>query len=174
MLRNSLFALVLSLSLLFGSSLQAESLKVAIVDLNMAMAKSKDGQKSAKILEEKMKSQREVLKNKEKTLIQKSRELQDSLMMSPETKAKKQDELMKLQQELQGDAQKAQQQFSQEQQAQMQRLLVDLKTIVQRIAEKKGLDLVIERQLAQAVLFTKFDAVDITSEVIAEFDKGKP
>src|SRR3989339_654675 len=114
-----------------------------------------------------MKSQREVLKNKEKTLIQKSRELQDSLMMSPETKAKKQDELMKLQQELQGDAQKAQQQFSQEQQAQMQRLLVDLKTIVQRIAEKKGLDLVIERQLAQAVLFTKFDAVDITSEVIA-------
>ncbi len=150
----------------------AETLKVAVVDVQYCLLNSKEGKRSRNFLEKRAKAQGQELKKKEKTLFQKSKELQESLMLSPDQKQRKQEELIKLQQELRRDAQMAQSKFGKEQQSHTQKIISDLRTIIDQVAKKKGLDIVVEAQIAQGFLYTRFKPLDITKEVVKAYDKA--
>ena len=167
------YLLLLWASLFLATPLFAANLKVATVDVQFCMLNSKEGKKLRAELEKKAKAQGEVLKNKEKVLIQKSKELQESLMLSPDQKQRKQEELMQMQQELRSDAQKAQAQFGQDQAEATQTIIIELRAVVRKVAKEKGLDLVIEGQLGQGLLYSSFEVDDITEEVVKAYDKTK-
>ena len=163
--------LSLFLAMLIASPLQAADLKLAFVDLQYCIQNSKEGKRSRTFLEKQAKSQGEGLKKKEQSLIQKSKALQNSLMMSPEQKQSKQQELMKLQQELRADMQKAQAKFNKDQQKHTQKIIGDLRTVVEQVAKKKKYDLVLERQMAQGILYQSFKIDNISKDVLKAYDK---
>jgi len=78
---------------------------------------------------------------------------------------------MKLQQELRADMQKAQAKFNKDQQKHTQKIIGDLRTVVEQVAKKKKYDLVLERQMAQGILYQSFKIDNISKDVLKAYDK---
>ena len=153
------------------TNVSAADLKIAVVDLNRAISMSKEGKRSKKFLENAAKAQGKELKKKEKNIIQLSKELQESLMLSPEAKKQKMKKLQRLDRELKAEVQAAQKKFQADQNRHGQKIIADLRTIVAQIAKKQKYDLVLERQLTTGVLFTSLNMADLTPAVVKAYDK---
>ena len=91
------------------------------------------------------------------------------MILSDETRAQKEAELMQLQQELQQAMMSAEQEIQAAQARKANSLFERMRTVVETIGEEKGYDLVIE---ASAVMYMgKVD--DITAELVTRFDAAK-
>ncbi|MDX2469290.1 MAG: OmpH family outer membrane protein [SAR324 cluster bacterium] len=170
---KKVFLLALCLTMVLTANLTAADLNIAVVDFNLAIAQSKEGKRSKKFLESQAKAAGEELKKKEKKLYQLDKELRESMMLSPEAKQQKMKTLQRLGQEFQKEKQIAQKKFQQDQNKHMQKILGDLRTIVEQVSKKGKYDIVLERQLTQGIVYTSLKFANITPDVVKAYDKSQ-
>lgn len=171
-MKTKLLILLSGLFLLMGTPLQAaEKLKLAYVNINKAINLSKEGQRSKKFLEAQAEQTKMELQKKEQELRQKDAELKNAIMLTPEAKEAKQQELIRLQQELRKAVATAEKNFRKDESRHTGKIFKDIRTVVEKIAKKENYDFVLENSLRQTLLFSKYEIVDITEQVINEYNK---
>jgi Skp family chaperone for outer membrane proteins len=147
------------------------ALKIAYVNMNMAINNSQEGQRSKKFLEAQLTRTRQLLRDKEQELIAKEQDLQGNMMLSREARIERQEEINRLRQQLLEERDKAQNSLRQDELRHTNKILKDLVSIVEQIALEQEFDLVLEYNFQQIVLFAKFNMVDITDQVTAAYDR---
>ena len=168
-------SLTLSISFLLfftvNNLFAADQLKIAYVNLNKAINMSNEGKRSKKFLEVQARQTRSDIQKKEQALRQKEKELQDMLMLSSEAKSKKELEISQMKLELRKEIDQAQKDFRADEVRHTGKIFADLKVIISNFAKKRNYDLVLEYNLKQTLLFSKYTIVDITDEITEAYNK---
>ena len=155
----------------FGQVQEDSTLKIGFVNLGVAINTSKEGQRSKKFLEAQATRTNQLLKEKEQNIIKTEQDLNNNIMLNNEAKEQKRAEIENMKNELREEITKAQQSLRQNEARHTTKILNDLVSIVQDIAKADEYDLVIEYNLKQTILFTKYELIDITDKVVNEYDK---
>jgi outer membrane protein len=147
-------------------------IKIAVVNLNKCVRESLKGKRLYRRLEDK----RDVLQKKVNQKEAELKKLQDelkkqSMMLSPDALRKKRKLFERKQQEYRYFLEDAQDELREEEAKGIEKLLVDLRKVISNIAKKEGYTLVLEISKG-GILYSKGN-IDITSEVIKEFDNLK-
>lgn len=165
---------VLIMFFLAGSSayaIEASDLKIGIVNMNKVINMSNEGKRKKKMLEAQARQTQKLLKMKEDELRALEKDLKDNIMLNAETKAQKQSELNKKTQEFRQEVNQAQKSFRQDEARHTANIFKDLVVVVKKVATDEKFDLVLEFNITQSILYTKYNLVDITDKVTAEYDK---
>ncbi len=153
-------------------SWSAEKIKIAIVDLNKCVRESLKGKRLYRRLEDKRDVLQKKINQKEAELKKLQDELQkQAMILSPDALRKKRKLFERKQQEYRYFLEDAQDELREEEARGIEKLLVGLKKVIANIAKKNGYTLVLEKSKG-GVLYSK-TSIDITSEVIKEFDNLK-
>jgi outer membrane protein len=155
---------------LFSQTAGAQS-KVAVINLQRAVFESAEIKKADAQMQATFKPRQDRIEQLQKEIAGIAQQLQSSAgKLSPAAESdlnnqgsKKQRELQRLQEDLQNDAQNYRNDI-------LSRSSAKMTEVVKKIAEAKGLDLVIDSTTA---LYFK-DALDVTTEAIAAYDKAYP
>lgn len=167
----------LSLSCLAAAAVElhaADSFKMGVIDPQAVLEKSKAGKRALDGLREYVSTRQkllsrdeEELRNAEKTLKETTAKVSESEKKDMETKFR-----AKIQ-----DYQKRAQEFNQELQGKQKELIDDymkrIASATQTVAEKGGFQLVLDKgseTTVKIVIYNK-DAIDLTDQVIKEFDR---
>lgn len=169
---TALFSLILSP---FSTSAQAaEAFKMGVVDPQVVLEKSKSGKKALEGLKEYVSTRQKLLSRDEEELRNYEKQLKEQIAKLSE--AEKKDKEAQFRTRIQ-DYQKRAQEFNQELQGKQKELVDDyMKRIgaaTQTVAEKAGFSIVVDRgseQTVKIVIYNK-DTVDLTEQVIKEFDR---
>jgi outer membrane protein len=169
---TALFSLTLSP---FSTSAQAaEAFKMGVVDPQVVLEKSKSGKKALEGLKEYVSTRQKLLSRDEEELRNYEKQLKEQIAKLSE--AEKKDKEAQFRTRIQ-DYQKRAQEFNQELQGKQKELVDDyMKRIgaaTQTVAEKGGFSIVVDRgseQTVKIVIYNK-DTVDLTEQVIKEFDR---
>lgn len=165
-------------SLLLGplsTSVQAaDAFKMGVVDPQMVLEKSKAGKKALDGLKEYVTTRQKLLSRDEEELRNYEKQLKEQLAKLSETEKK--DKEAQFRTRIQ-DYQKRAQEFNQELQGKQKELVDDymkrIGSATQTVAEKGGFSIVVDRgseQTVKIVIYSK-DTVDLTEQVIKEFDR---
>lgn len=162
-------------SLVFGlqPARAADSFKVGIVDSQAVLEKSKAGKRSIETLKEHFQIRQKLLGNDEEELKRLQEELQGSAGLSDAEKKTKQALLQRKFQEFQKRRQEFQQELNQKQNEVFDDQFKKMKPVIRAIAERKGFSLVIDKAdnpMVKIVLYSR-KGLDITNDVIKEFDR---
>ena len=145
--------------------------KVAVINLQRAVFESAEIKKANDQMQATFKPRQDRIEQLQKEIAQLSQQLQASGgKLSPQAEAdlqlqgqKKQRDLQRLQDDLQADAQNYRNDV-------LSRSSQKMTDVVKKLAEEKGMDLVVE---ASSALFFK-PALDLTNDAIAAYDKAYP
>jgi len=171
---RSLFATALLCCIYFSAAQAAEAFKMGVIDPQSVLEKSKAGKKALDGLKEYVSTRQkllsrdeEELRNTEKTLKESSAKLSEAEKKEKETQFR-----AKIQ-----DYQKRAQEFNQELQGKQKQLVDEymkkIASATQTVAEKGGFSLIVDKgseQTVKIVIYNK-DTIDITEQVIKEFDR---
>jgi len=146
-------------------------LKAGVINLQKAVLETSEIKKAQKDLEAKYKSRTDALEKNQRELADIQAELQASqgkISASRETELtalgqKKQRDATRLSEDLQADVERDRNEV-------LQRVGTRMTEVVRKIAEEKGLDMVVD--VTQAVYFKP--VLEITNEAIAGYDKAYP
>jgi outer membrane protein len=143
---------------------------MAVVDLNKAGSLVREGAKIQAELQQLQSDRQQRLSEMEAALKAKYEDYQkQEMILSEETKAKKQAEIQQGQIELQQAAMAAEQEIQLAQQRKANSMFERMRTVVEAISKEKGYDIVLE---STAVMYNG-TADDITAELVTRFDSGK-
>jgi outer membrane protein len=143
--------------------------KIAVIDTQKALAQTEDIKKAQSELEARFKPRQDQMVKLQKELEDIQVQLNSGKLNELGTQemqtegARKQRELQRVQQDLQEDVQNARTEFLQRAGARMQE-------VVKKVAEEKGLDIVVE---GSTTLFYK-PTFDITADATAAYNKAYP
>ena len=163
---RAIFAVPL-LALFFATTSYAQTMKVAVVDVEKAIMSIPDGKAAKSKLEREAKKKQKALDNKQKELLsmKESLERQASLLQESVKRqrvmeyqkqlAALQEEYMKMQQELKAKEAKL-----------LKPIFEKINTAIETVSKKGGFSLVLERRAG--VLFAS-DSLDITDKVIKAY-----
>ena len=145
--------------------------KVAIVSLQKAVFETADIKKASAEMEARYKPRADKLRQTQEQIAQLAQKLQTNAgQMSPQVEAELNAEGKRLQKE----AQRQQDDLQADVQAERQDILTKASTrmadVVKKVAEEKGIDLVVEQQ---STIYFK-PALDITADATAAYDKAYP
>ena len=157
--------------ILTASIFAQNGLKVGYVNMNRAINQSDEGKRSKKFLEAQFDQSKRSLDVKKQTIIAKEKELNESLMLSEEAKSEKRREVERLKEELREEAKKEQDSFRKDEQRHTTKIFEDLLSVVKKISEREKYDLILEYNVSQTILYSRFEFNDITDEVIQEYNK---
>ena len=152
-----------------------ENLKLAYLDAQKILDGTKAGQRAKQSMEEFRDSRQKIIYLEESEI----KRLQDDLarqgtVLSPEARRDKEESLQRKFM----DYQKKVSELTKELQSKKKDILEEfnkgLEEIVKRIAEKNGYTLVFDRNAEGGVLLYAKQSLDITDEVIKEYDKTTP
>ena len=166
-----LLALACSLSALA----QAQTQKMAVINMQDALLGTKDGQKAAAELKAKFTPKEQDLQKKQQDLQAKTDQLRKtSNTISEEAKANLQRDIDNIQRNLQRDSQDAQQDL----QAEQQRILGDLSQKMQQVVNKYAIDKNITMVFDVSgqpnnVIFAS-SSTDITRDIVTLYDAASP
>jgi outer membrane protein len=167
---------LLSLMLLsFSTSVQAaDTFKMGVVDPQAVLEKSKAGKKALEGLKEYVNTRQKLLSRDEEDLRNYEKQLKEQAAKLSD--AEKKDKETQFRSKIQ-DYQKRAQEFNQELQGKQKELVDDymkrIASATQAVAEKGGFSIVVDRgseQTVKIVIYNK-DTVDLTEQVIKEFDR---
>jgi len=167
---------LLSLMLLsFSTSVQAaDAFKMGVVDPQAVLEKSKAGKKALEGLKEYVNTRQKLLSRDEEDLRNYEKQLKEQAAKLSD--AEKKDKETQFRSKIQ-DYQKRAQEFNQELQGKQKELVDDymkrIASATQAVAEKGGFSIVVDRgseQTVKIVIYNK-DTVDLTEQVIKEFDR---
>ncbi|MCS6285191.1 MAG: OmpH family outer membrane protein [Nitrospira sp.] len=167
---------LLSLMLMsFSTSAQAaDTFKMGVVDPQAVLEKSKAGKKALEGLKEYVNTRQKLLSRDEEDLRNYEKQLKEQATKLSD--AEKKDKETQFRAKIQ-DYQKRAQEFNQELQGKQKELVDDymkrIASATQAVAEKGGFSIVVDRgseQTVKIVIYNK-DTVDLTEQVIKEFDR---
>ncbi|PCI29600.1 MAG: hypothetical protein COB67_03750 [SAR324 cluster bacterium] len=158
--------------LLSSAPLQAESdFKIAYVNMNKAINLSNEGKRSKKFLEAQAQQTKLQLQQDEQSLRKKESELKNMIMLSPKNKQAREKEIAQLRQSLRQKLTQAQKDFRSDEARHTGKIFKDIISVLNGIAREGDYDLVLENNVKQTILFSKYPMDDITERVITEYNK---
>ena len=152
---------------------QAFSIEIGVVDLNEALNQSESGIRSKNILERRGRQKQQEFKLEESELRKIADDLRNNPLLAPKAKAGKQQELITRQQQLREKVRAFEQEMRLEERRLSEAIFKELKTVIRSISINQKLDLVLEKNAAQVILFMKEDTTDLTQKVIDDYNTLK-
>ena len=152
---------------------QAFSIEIGVVDLNEALNQSESGIRSKNILERRGRQKQQEFKLEESELRKIADDLRNNPLLAPKAKADKQQELITRQQQLREKVRAFEQEMRLEERRLSEAIFKELKTVIRSISINQKLDLVLEKNAAQVILFMKEDTTDLTQKVIDDYNTLK-
>ena len=165
--------LPLLLTAIFYLSFPAFALEIGVVDLNDALNQSEAGIRSKNILERKGRQKQQEFKLEESELRKLADDLRNNPLLTAKAKASKEQELIARQQQLREQVRKVEQEMRLEERRLTEVIFQELKTVIRSISIKEKLDLVLEKNAAQIILYMKQDTTDMTQKVIDAYNSLK-
>ncbi len=169
-LKLSVLLAILFLAFSFSAYAQA-ALKVGFINMNKAINESNEGKRSKKFLESQFAKTKQDLDKKKAAIEEKERELANSMMLTEETKKAKRQEIQRLKKDLAEEAKRMQKSFRQDEARHTKNILQDILSVVKTVAAADEYDVVLEYNMSQAILYSKYPFKDITEKVILEYNK---
>ena len=155
-------------------TLAADAVKVGILDPQAVLEKSKAGRKALDGLKEYAGTRQKLLASDEEDLKNLEKQLKDQEASLTETqKREKQAQFRNKLQEYQRRAQEFNQELAQKQKELVDEYMKKISSATKNVAEKAGYTLIVDKgseATIKIVIFHK-DTLDITDQVIKEFDK---
>ena len=152
---------------------QAFSIEIGVVDLNEALNQSESGIRSKNILERRGRQKQQEFKLEESELRKIADDLRNNPLLAPKAKADKQQELITRQQQLREKVRAFEQEMRLEERRLSEAIFKELKTVIRSISINEKLDLVLEKNAAQVILFMREDTTDLTQKVIDDYNTLK-
>ena len=159
--------------ILFFSVSSALSVEIGVVDLNKALNQSEPGIRSKNILERRGRQKQQEFKLEESELRKIADDLRNNPLLAPKAKADKQQELITRQQQLREKVRAFEQEMRLEERRLSEAIFKELKTVIRSISINQKLDLVLEKNAAQVILYMKEDTTDLTQKVIDDYNTLK-
>ena len=150
----------------FGQS----NLKIASLNINNVINLSKEGKDSQQLLAAQKKQSDNYLKIKVQELQKKQEELKNSVMLTEKAKQEKLAELQKMYVALKREEAKAAKGIRENEKRYAETLFNRIKPVIETIAKKEKYDLVLDESLVKGMLYHNLPIIDITKQVIAEFN----
>ena len=173
LLRPMKYFLQIILVLFFCSVSPAFSIEIGVVNLNEALNQSEPGIRSKNILERQGRQKQQEFKLEESELRKLADDLRNNPLLSPKAKKDKQQELITRQQRLREKVRAFEQEMRLEERRLSEAIFKELKTVIRSISINEKLDLVLEKNAAQVILYMKEETTDITQKVIDEYNALK-
>lgn len=154
---------------------QAQSQKIAVIQLQVAIAQTKDGQKAASELESKAAPKKKELDQKQADINALKDQLQKGQnTLSDSTKNEIYNNIQSKTKLLQRDYDDAQADMDQEQQRLLQQLGQKILAVIERYARDKGYSMVVDVSNPQTPVMYASPSIDITKEIIELYDLNAP
>jgi outer membrane protein len=152
---------------------QAQTGKVAVINIQGAIVSTKDGQKAAAELNAKTEPKKKELEQKQNEI----NALQDQFnkgqnTLSDTTKNDLYKNIEDKKKRLQRDVEDAQAELEQEQQKVLQQLGQKMMAVIERYARDNGYTLVVDVSNPQTPVLYASPSIDITKEIVALYDKS--
>ena len=144
-----------------------------MVDLNEALNQSEPGIRSKNILERRGRQKQQEFKLEESELRKLAEDLRNNPLLTPKAKKDMQQELITRQQQLREQVRAFEQEMRLEERRLSEAIFKELKTVIRSISINEKLDLVLEKNAAQVILFMKEDTTDLTQKVIDDYNTLK-
>ena len=161
------------LTALFYLSSPVFAMEIGVVDLNGALNQSEAGIRSKNILERRGRQKQQEFKLEESELRKLADDLRNNPLLTSKAKASKEKELIARQQQLREQVRKVEQEMRAEERRLTEVIFQELKTVIRSISIKEKLDLVLEKNAAQIILYMKQDTTDMTQKVIDAYNSLK-
>ena len=161
------------LTALFYLSSPVFAMEIGVVDLNEALNQSEAGIRSKNILERRGRQKQQEFKLEESELRKLADDLRNNPLLTSKAKASKEKELIARQQQLRDQVRKVEQEMRAEERRLTEVIFQELKTVIRSISIKEKLDLVLEKNAAQIILYMKQDTTDMTQKVIDAYNSLK-
>ena len=173
LLRSMKFFLQITIILFFCPVSPAFSIEIGVVDLNKALNQSEPGIRSKNILERRGRQKQQEFKLEESELRKIADDLRNNPLLAPKAKEDKERELITRQQQLREKVRAFEQEMRLEERRLSEAIFKELKTVIRSISINEKLDLVLEKNAAQVILYMKEDTTDLTQKVIDEYNALK-
>lgn len=152
-----------------------EAFRVGVIDPQTVIEKSKAGGRALAALKEHAQARETVMKNDQKELEKLQEELKDgeTNKLSEDDQKRKQDRFAQKFQAWQKQGQDFQNELAQKQKDLVQEYMKKIEEATSAVASRHGFDVVIDKgseNTLKIVLFSR-DGLDLTSEVVKEFDR---
>ena len=165
--------LPIMLTAIFYLSSPVFAIEIGVVDLNEALNQSEAGIRSKNILERRGRQKQQEFKLEESELRKLADDLRNNPLLTSKAKASKEKELIARQQQLREQVRKVEQEMRAEERRLTEVIFQELKTVIRSISIKEKLDLVLEKNAAQIILYMKQDTTDMTQKVIDAYNSLK-
>ena len=165
--------LQITLVLFFCSVSPAFTIEIGVVDLNEALNQSEPGIRSKNILERRGRQKQQEFKLEESEMRKLADDLRNNPLLTPKAKENKERELITRQQQLREKVRAFEQEMRLEERRLSEAIFKELKTVIRSISINEKLDLVLEKNAAQVILFMKEDTTDLTQKVIDDYNTLK-
>lgn len=172
MKRTMKFLLVPALALFSGAGLWGQATKVALVNMQQALAQTKEGQAQIAALDKKYGPKGQELQKRATDIQTKQEQLKKTqATLSDEARANLEAEINRLQASLQRDQQDIEQDSDEDQQHMVQGIYGKLVQAVTKVAQDNQIMLVFDVSSQPNNLVCCGSAQEITKEVVAQYDK---
>ena len=149
------------------------SLEIGIVDLNEALNQSEQGIRSRNILERRGRQKQQEFKLEESEIRKLAEDLRNNPLLTPKAKTNKEKEVISRQQNLREQVRKFEQEMRLEERRFTENIFREIKTVIRKISIKEKLDIVLEKNASQIILYMKQETRDITQKVIDAYNSLK-
>ncbi len=151
----------------------ADLLGIGVLDIQRCIYESNEGKRISESLQKDLEAMQQRYNEAQQELTKLQEEIEkQSLMLSLDAKESKQQEYNKKLRDLNYLAQDLNEEARKAEEGAKKRILMELEVIVQGVAMKQDLDLILEKS-GSGVLFYS-GALDITDQVIKDFNEAKP
>ena len=138
--------------------------------INEALNQSEVGIRSKNILERRGRQKQKEFKLEESEIRKVAEDLRNNPLLTPKAKVDKERELINRQQKLRDQVRKFEQGMRLEERRLTESIFREIKTVIRKISIKEKLDLVLEKNAAQIILYMKKATIDITQKVIDAYN----
>ncbi len=169
-MKKLLYLIVFVSLFAFPFNLSAANFKIGIVDMQQIIQTSKVGQQILAKLKKQAATKKATLEKKGSNLQKKQQELQNSVVLSPQARKKKQTEIMEMQQSLQMEFANAQREFQTKEMEETKIIIGQVQKIIAVYAKQKAYDLIVEKTLYTAILYSKNKPTNITKIILKQYN----
>ena len=160
----------ITLTILFCYSIPIFSIEIGMVDLNEALNQSEAGIRSKNILERRGRQKQKEFKLEESEIRKLAEDLRNNPLLTPKAKVDKERILIERQQKLREQVRNFEKEIRMEERRITEGIFKEIKTVIRKISIKEKLDLVLEKNAAQIILYMKNDTLDLTQKVIDAYN----
>ena len=161
---------LISIIIFFCFSIPAFSIEIGMVDLNEALNQSEAGIRSKNILERRGRQKQKEFKLEESEIRKLAEDLRNNPLLTPKAKVDKERILIERQQKLREQVRNFEKEIRMEERRITEGIFKEIKTVIRKISIKEKLDLVLEKNAAQIILYMNKDTLDLTQKVIDAYN----